>query len=118
MWYNASFPNRKDIKRTLRTQINTHNSGVYALTNVVTGRQYIGSSKNLESRYRSHLSALSRGRHTNKPLQSDFSSNNDLQFEVLQFADVGELKEIEQLYLTHQTLAICTTLRRTQMVVR
>lgn len=48
-------------------------SGVYAIRNIDTGRQYIGSSKNLKDRLRSHFRNLSIECHANHVLQSDFS---------------------------------------------
>lgn len=49
-------------------------SGVYAITNIETGRQYIGSSNNIRDRIRSHIKDLSQGCHANHVLQGDFSS--------------------------------------------
>lgn len=48
-------------------------AGVYAIRNINSGRQYIGSSINLKDRFRSHIKDLSRGCHANPLLQSDFS---------------------------------------------
>ncbi|MGD9604418.1 MAG: HIRAN domain-containing protein [Dongiaceae bacterium] len=48
-------------------------SGVYAIRNIESGRQYIGSSNNIKGRIRSHIKDLSLGRHANHALQSDFS---------------------------------------------
>lgn len=48
-------------------------SGVYAIRNIESGRQYVGSSNNIRGRIRSHIKDLSLGRHANHALQSDFS---------------------------------------------
>ncbi|SFR57455.1 group I intron endonuclease [Marinobacter daqiaonensis] len=56
--------------------------GIYAITNNVTGRQYIGSSYNLKDRARDHIKQLSQGCHANHLLQSDFSGLGPNQFEV------------------------------------
>lgn len=48
-------------------------SGVYAIRNIQSGRQYIGSSKNIRNRIRSHIKDLSLGCHANHALQGDFS---------------------------------------------
>lgn len=48
-------------------------SGVNAIRNIDSGRQYIGSSNNLKDRIRSHIRDLSLGCHANHALQSDFS---------------------------------------------
>lgn len=49
-------------------------SGVYAIRNIESGRQYIGSSNNVRNRVRSHIKDLSLGCHANHALQRDFSS--------------------------------------------
>lgn len=48
--------------------------GVYAIRNVESSRQYIGSSNNIKDRVRSHIRDLSLGCHANHALQSDFSN--------------------------------------------
>lgn len=44
-------------------------SGVYAITNTVTGEQYVGSTVDIRGRWSGHRSALIRGRHGNTLLQ-------------------------------------------------
>jgi group I intron endonuclease len=44
--------------------------GIYRIKCVPLHRVYVGSSKNLQQRYRGHLSCLRRGCHTNKDLQA------------------------------------------------
>jgi len=48
------------------------NCGVYIIRNLITGEVYVGSSKNLEHRRRTHFNLLKAGRHTNKKLQTAF----------------------------------------------
>lgn len=50
---------------------------VYAITNTVTGRIYIGSTSNIEERFRSHINALRRGNHPNRDMQSDYDEYGD-----------------------------------------
>ena len=57
-------------------------SGVYAIQNISSGRQYIGSSTNLKGRIRSHIRDLSLGCHANHVLQSDFSQFGADHFEA------------------------------------
>jgi group I intron endonuclease len=47
--------------------------GVYAITNLVTGKVYIGSSSDVPRRWREHLSKLTNGNHPNDALQMDWS---------------------------------------------
>lgn len=48
-------------------------SGVYAIRNIESGGQYVGSSNDIKDRIQSHIRDLSHGCHTNHALQSDFS---------------------------------------------
>ncbi len=43
--------------------------GIYCIENTVTGSLYIGSSVNIERRWRSHRHSLARGRHHSRYLQ-------------------------------------------------
>jgi group I intron endonuclease len=44
-------------------------AGIYAITNTLNGKQYIGSAVNLTNRWRQHRGYLSRGNHDNPRLQ-------------------------------------------------
>ena len=48
-------------------------SGVYLLKNTSTGRIYVGSSSNIDSRIRQHFSSLKKNCHANKDLQTDYN---------------------------------------------
>lgn len=50
-------------------------SGIYAIVNTVTGKLYIGSSKNIENRLAFHKKALSRGNHPNRHLQNSVNKH-------------------------------------------
>ena len=54
--------------------------GVYAIENTKTHSCYIGSSQNIRSRLRRHLSDLKAGRHVNSRLQGDYSTRSDEYF--------------------------------------
>jgi len=62
-------------------------SGVYAIRNNITGRLYIGSSKNLKKRIVKHFSDLRLGIHHNGYLQDDYVQYGVSAFEakVLEF---------------------------------
>lgn len=45
---------------------------VYAIQHNITGKIYVGSTKDVADRYKRHISALRAGRHSNKEMQSDF----------------------------------------------
>jgi len=57
-------------------------AGIYAIRNVDSGRQYIGSSNDLRERLQSHFRDLTLGRHANHALQSDFSRLGPNYFEA------------------------------------
>ena len=47
---------------------------VYAIQHNVTKKIYISSTKNVKSRYLSHMCALRKGKHASKDMQADFVS--------------------------------------------
>lgn len=69
-------------------------SGVYAITNTVTGEQYIGSSKQIAERWMNHRTQLRGGRH-NTRLQAAWNQYGEEAFRV----DVLELVEGEDALL-------------------
>ena len=48
-------------------------SGVYAITNGITGKSYIGQSVNVIKRWCDHVEHLTAGTHTNRELQKDWN---------------------------------------------
>jgi len=76
-------------------------SGVYKIENIINKKVYIGESKNLRTRYKSHRKELSRNRHINKFLQEDvleFGIEN-LKFSVLELCEVSKLTEREHFWI-------------------
>jgi hypothetical protein len=73
--------------------MNIRISGIYAIKNSSNGKIYIGSSKNIHSRWRGHLYLLRKNKHPNKHLQSSW---NISQFE---FIIVEEIKNFTELQL-------------------
>ena len=61
-------------------------SGVYQITEVSTGRKYIGSSVTIEKRWYRHLWSLRHGAHPNRFLQRVFDKGGEagLSFSVLE----------------------------------
>lgn len=56
--------------------------GIYAITNSLTHKLYIGSSKNIYHRLKRHYSELKRNRHANPHLQNSFNKYGAKSFEV------------------------------------
>lgn len=55
-------------------------SGIYAITNRVTGKSYIGSAVNIKQRWNSHLNQLRRGKHHSEKLQRSWMKHGEAQF--------------------------------------
>lgn len=75
-------------------------SGIYQIINVVNNKKYIGSSKDLYNRYKSHLKTLIKNMHFNIHLQNAYNKYNCLfVFEVIRSCKIENLLKIEQFYI-------------------
>lgn len=76
--------------------------GVYEIYCIKSGKRYIGSSKDINARWKSHISALRKGNHHNYRLQKAFISyaESDFIFTVLEIVDdPNKLFEVEEKYI-------------------
>jgi group I intron endonuclease len=75
--------------------------GIYKIKNKVTGKSYIGSSKQIEKRWEQHLQTLKKGIHHSILLQRAWNKyeESSFQFEVLEECEEDVLLEREQRYL-------------------
>lgn len=75
--------------------------GIYKITDISTGKFYIGSAKNFKHRFTTHLSNLKYNNHHNRQLQFIFNKRADqLQFTVIErINDITALSCIEQTHL-------------------
>lgn len=77
--------------------------GVYILKNLTNGKNYIGSSDNIERRIYDHLNSLNRGSHYSEPMQKDFNNGDNFICAILKkfpnrdFKD--ELYHFERIYI-------------------
>lgn len=55
-------------------------SGVYYITNIISGRTYIGSAANMASRWGSHKYMLRRGKHHSPSLQRSWLKHGSIAF--------------------------------------
>lgn len=76
-------------------------SGVYVIENLVNGKYYIGSSKNLGARKVSHFGDLKRKNHHCPPLQFAYNKygRKAFKFFVLEFCDEKDKFKKEQNWL-------------------
>ena len=75
------------------------NSGVYKITNIITGDFYIGSSSNIKQRWSSHRKPSAQKHLPNSKLYKDMSQYglDNFKFEVLE--ETADLKEREQYWI-------------------
>lgn len=77
-------------------------TGVYMITNSVTGRKYIGSSHNVEYRMHTHLLLLRRGKHSVEDMQEDFDRYGEESFVFFPlFEKANKGKDYEKSDLEH-----------------
>ena len=76
-------------------------SGIYKIVNKVNGKYYVGSSKNINYRWRRHKWELRLNKHTNDYLQRSWNkySENNFEFQIVELASENQLLEKEQEYL-------------------
>lgn len=77
---------KKEYKRTLQPM------GVYQIKNLVSGKIFIGSSKNLPGKINSQKFQLNLGSHMNEELQKDYTKLGEVNFlfEVLDYLEPKE----------------------------
>jgi group I intron endonuclease len=75
--------------------------GIYRIKNLRNNKCYYGSSKNIEKRFKTHLSQLKKGNHHNIHLQRSWDKygENYFVFEVVEECNETVLLELEQKYL-------------------
>ena len=75
--------------------------GIYRIRNIVNGHCYYGSSKNIEKRWKTHISRLNCKTHHSCILQNAWIKwgEDNFKFEVVELCEEEKLFEIEQTYL-------------------
>ena len=76
-------------------------SGVYKITNTITGDFYIGSSKDVKQRWAAHKCSYNWKKQPNNPLYKDMNKYgvDKFSFQVIAEVEVGKLKEAEQKFI-------------------
>ena len=75
--------------------------GIYKITNIITGKFYVGSAKNIGERIRRHFWDLRSGNHANKKFQNSYNKHGEHSFlaETILKCEVADLLDCEQRYL-------------------
>ena len=76
-------------------------SGIYKITNTITGDFYIGSSKNVKQRWMQHKKPSVWKRYSNNPMYQDMRKYSVEKFElqILEEVEPDKLKELEQQFI-------------------
>ena len=76
-------------------------SGVYKITNTVTGDFYIGSSKNVKKRWREHKCQSKWKKCPNNPMYLDMQNYgvDKFEFQIIAEVEADKLKEMEQQFI-------------------
>ena len=77
-------------------------TGVYRIVNKLNNKMYIGSSRNIGSRWYSHINMLNGNKHHSKGLQNDWNEINNcdmFEFKIVQECEEKDLLKIEQHYI-------------------
>lgn len=74
---------------------------IYKIENLINGKVYIGSSKDVYKRIDNHIMRLKGGYHINKHLQSSYNKygKRGFKFEVIKEVGLGILRRAEQYYI-------------------
>lgn len=74
--------------------------GVYQIRNIINNQIYIGSSKNIQKRWKQHIKALCENKHDNIFLQNDWNNYGEdcFEFTILEFCEEDKQYKLEQEY--------------------
>lgn len=75
--------------------------GVYQIKNTVNGKLYIGSSKDINVRWKQHLNELNKNSHVNDHLQNAWNKygKENFIFSIIELCNENNLREREQYYI-------------------
>ena len=76
-------------------------SGVYKITNTITGDFYVGSSKNVKRRWAEHKKPSVWKKYPNSTMYLDMQKygTDKFVFQVIEEAEIGQLKVAEQYFI-------------------
>jgi len=69
--------------------MNEVSGGIYIIENLITGKIYVGKSKNIKTRLKQHKQALNKNYHVNMDLQNDWNEcgENNFKFDILKYTN-------------------------------
>lgn len=75
--------------------------GIYRILNIDNNKNYIGSSVNIESRWKQHINSLKAGKHRNKYLQRSFKEHgiDKFSFSIIETTTKKKLLEREKYWM-------------------
>jgi len=77
-------------------------SGIYKISNESNGKVYIGSSIDIDKRLRTHFNNLSRGKHHNLSLLSDFKEDSSVfKFEEIEKCSINDMITREDYWIDY-----------------
>lgn len=78
-----------------------HQCGVYLIFNLINGKRYVGSSKDIYNRFYEHIHNMNNQKGHNAHLQNAWNKygENNFQFSVLEYTDEENQYEIEQYFI-------------------
>ena len=76
-------------------------SGIYKITNTITGDFYIGSSKNIKKRWTNHKIPSTWNQYPNNPMYLDMQNYgvDKFEFQIIAEVEADKLKEAEQQFI-------------------
>ena len=75
--------------------------GIYKITNMNTGKCYVGQSIDIEKRWKQHEYMLNKKKHHSIKLQNSWNKHGEksFKFEIVEECDVLELNNLERFYI-------------------
>jgi hypothetical protein len=93
-------PTKKKLTKNLWIDIGKK-SGIYKIRNKINDKYYVGSSQNVQHRWKNHLKTLRNKTHRNSKLQNSWYKYGEecFIFELIEECPISDLLIVEQNYL-------------------
>lgn len=76
-------------------------TGIYKIENKINNKKYIGQSKDIHGRWKSHINELNNNKHKNDYLQNAWNKYGDenFTFTILEVCTIDQLNQLEKHYI-------------------